>query len=131
MQIYVKIAAFFGFLGVSAGAFGAHALKHTLENRSMVHTWEVAVFYTLIHASVLLTCGLLMGKNGLAPSPWINRACVCWTGGVTLFAGSLYGLALGGPRFLGPITPLGGLFLLSGWICVFLAASRAAVVKSL
>lgn len=131
MQIYVKIAAFFGFSGVAAGAFGAHALKQSLQNRNMTHVWETAVLYTLIHAIALLASGLASAKNDSTPNLWLSRACACWTLGVILFAGSLYGLALEGPRFLGPVTPLGGLFLLAGWVCVFLAANRPSAAKSL
>lgn len=120
MQIHVKIAAFFGFLGVSAGAFGAHALKDTLKLSDMTHVWETAVLYTLIHATAMLSVGLC----GLTSDLWLKRACLCWTAGVLLFAGSLYGLALTNARFLGPITPVGGLFLLAGWVCVFLAVLR-------
>lgn len=127
MQIYVKIAAFYGFFGVAAGAFGAHALKQNLENRGMTHVWETAVLYTLIHAVALLASGLHSGRNDFTPNPWLKRACVSWSLGVMLFAGSLYGLALGGPRFLGPITPLGGLFLLAGWSCVFFQNCRKSV----
>jgi uncharacterized membrane protein YgdD (TMEM256/DUF423 family) len=130
MQIYVKIAAFYGFLGVSAGAFGAHALKQKLENRTMTHVWETAVLYTLIHAVAILAIGLHSAGPGVSLNPWLKRACFAWSLGVTLFAGSLYGLALGGPRFLGPITPLGGLFLIAGWVGVFLAATRSPATKS-
>jgi uncharacterized membrane protein YgdD (TMEM256/DUF423 family) len=122
MRIHLKIAGIFGFLGVSAGAFGAHALKDMLNERAMTQTWQTAVLYTLIHTCSLLIIGLLDGINS---SRWINRAGHCWMIGVLLFSGSLYGLALGGPRFLGPITPLGGLFLLAGWLCVFVAAMKA------
>jgi uncharacterized membrane protein YgdD (TMEM256/DUF423 family) len=130
MQIYVKIAAFYGFSGVSAGAFGAHALRQTLENQDMTHVWETAVLYTFIHAVALLVSGLNLLNPGFCDNPWLKRACFCWSLGVTLFAGSLFGLALGGPRFLGPITPLGGLFLIAGWLGVFLAASRPRASKS-
>jgi uncharacterized membrane protein YgdD (TMEM256/DUF423 family) len=128
MRIHVKIAAFFGFLGVSAGAFGAHALKQILHNRGTTETWQTAVLYTLIHGCSLLIIGL---NEGQAPNHWLKRAGTCWILGTLLFSGSLYWLALGGPRFMGPVTPIGGLFLLGGWGCLFLSTSNAKPTDSL
>ena len=96
-------AGLLGFTGVALGAFGAHALKDTLAANGTIATWQTAVLYQLIHAVALLT-----SPGG----PWVNR---CWIAGVVLFSGSLYWLALGGPKFLGPVTPLGGISLLLGW----------------
>lgn len=103
-------AAVLGATGVLAGALGAHALYDRLEAASRVAVWETAVLYQLVHAVALL---------GLAAFPvrgrWPLAVAACWTGGTLLFAGSLYWLALGGPGWLGPVTPLGGLALLAGW----------------
>ena len=96
-------AGLLGFTGVALGAFGAHALKETLAANGTTATWQTAVLYHLIHAVAL------------AAQPdraWVGR---CWIAGVILFSGSLYCLALGGPKFLGPVTPLGGVALLLGW----------------
>jgi len=96
-------AGLLGFTGVALGAFGAHALKETLVANGTTTTWQTAVLYHLIHAVALVA---------LPGWAWVGR---CWIAGVLLFSGSLYWLALGGPKFLGPITPLGGLALPLGW----------------
>jgi len=112
-------AGVLGFTGVALGAFGAHALKDTLVLRGTLGTWQTAVLYQLVHAVALLA---LSGWTGSGRNPtWIAR---CWIGGVLLFSGSLYWLALGGPKFLGPITPLGGLGFLAGWLVIVLQAYK-------
>ncbi|MGE3312285.1 MAG: DUF423 domain-containing protein [Limisphaerales bacterium] len=103
----VRVSAWVGFLGVALGAFGAHALKETLARNDATATWQTAVLYHLIHASVLL---VLAFGNPVRRGPWF-----CFLTGVVLFSGSLYGLALTGMRWLGPVTPLGGVFFLAGW----------------
>ena len=105
------IAAIVALLGVALGAFGAHALRDTLAASGTTSTWETAVFYHLIHASIAwatLLCS--SGKTDL-----LVRAAACWVAGVIIFSGSLYGLALGGPRWMGPITPIGGVLFIVGW----------------
>lgn len=96
-------AGLLGFTGVALGAFGAHALKKTLTEHGTITIWQTAVLYHLIHAVALAA---------IPAWSWVGR---CWIAGVVLFSGSLYWLALGGPKFLGPVTPLGGLALLLGW----------------
>jgi uncharacterized membrane protein YgdD (TMEM256/DUF423 family) len=105
-------AGLLGFTGVALGAFGAHALKETLASANMTSAWQTAVLYNLIHALALAAVpGWL----------WVRR---CWIAGVVLFSGSLYWLSLGGPKILGPITPLGGVALLAGWALVAWHAFR-------
>jgi uncharacterized membrane protein YgdD (TMEM256/DUF423 family) len=104
-------AALLGLLGVALGAFGAHALKPALEAHGSVETWKTAVLYQLVHAVALLALAGWRDAHGGAG----GRIAAFWTAGVVLFSGSLYWLALGGPRFLGPITPLGGVAFLVGW----------------
>jgi uncharacterized membrane protein YgdD (TMEM256/DUF423 family) len=109
------VAAGLGASGVILGALGAHAWREALESRAMVATWETAVLYHLVHA----VAGLAAALGALAApsaSRALTRAALLWAAGVLLFSGSLYGLSLGGPRLLGPITPLGGLFLIAGWL---------------
>jgi uncharacterized membrane protein YgdD (TMEM256/DUF423 family) len=101
-------AGLLGFTGVALGAFGAHGLKAILEPAGKLEIWKTAVFYQLIHAVALLAVA------GWA-EPVARKIGWCWISGVLLFSGSLYGLALGGPRILGPITPLGGVAFLIGW----------------
>ncbi len=108
-------AGLFGATGVGLGAFGAHALRASLLSKGTLGTWETAVRYQLLHAVALLgAAGWLRAGRGRAPI-WAVRA---WTAGTVLFSGSLYLLAAGGPRWLGPVTPLGGLGLIAGWLCV-------------
>lgn len=115
--------ALFGFLGVAAGAFGAHALKARLDETALA-TWETAVRYQLVHALAILAAAWLVneGTSGAARAAgWLFAA------GIVLFSGSLYGLALGGPRVLGPITPIGGALFLAGWLALLWAfAGRAS-----
>jgi uncharacterized membrane protein YgdD (TMEM256/DUF423 family) len=105
-------AGLFGFLGVALGAFGAHALKGVLEAGGHVDTWKTAVLYQLVHAVALLA---LAGWRDAQGGPG-KKVAWCWSAGIVLFSGSLYGLSLGGPRILGPITPLGGGAFLLGWV---------------
>ncbi len=113
-------AGLLGFLGVALGAFGAHALKDILAARGSTDIWHTAVLYQLVHSVALLAlCGWREMPVGL--QKWTAR---CWAGGVVLFSGSLYWLALGGPKFLGPVTPLGGIGLLAGWVLVVAIASK-------
>jgi uncharacterized membrane protein YgdD (TMEM256/DUF423 family) len=91
----------------------------------MVVAWETAVRYQLIHAVAMfssLAWQSSAGRIQSAHTKWLVRANGCWTVGLGLFCGSLYGLALGGPHWLGPITPLGGFALLGGWSCVAIQA---------
>lgn len=114
-------AAMLGASGVGLGAFGAHGLRATLLANGMANAWETAVRYHLLHAVALLALAVWLrpaGRHGRAA----NAAGWCWAAGVVVFSGSLYWLALGGPRWLGPVTPLGGLALLAGWLALIPAA---------
>lgn len=109
------LAGVLGATGVILGAFGAHALKETLLQRQTVGLWQTAVLYHLVHAVALLGLSALgAGATGRS-RPLIAAAAACWIGGTLLFSGSLYGLALGGPHVLGPVTPVGGILFLAGW----------------
>jgi uncharacterized membrane protein YgdD (TMEM256/DUF423 family) len=111
-----RIGAVLCFLAVGLGAFGAHGLRSTLEGRGMLDVWNKAVFYQFIHAIALLV---------LALYGTINRgACLLLLVGILLFSGSLYLLALTNLRWLGPITPVGGLCFLAGWAWLVLAPPR-------
>jgi len=113
-RVYLLLAAILGLLGVALGAFGAHGLGDTLASRGSTRTWETAVLYHLVHAVALLALALGGDRAGLR----VGAIGACWVTGVLFFSGSLYLLALGGPRMLGPITPLGGLAFLAGWLLV-------------
>jgi len=105
-------AAMLGCLSVGLGAFGAHALKETLAATGRVETYELAVKYQFYHTLALLAIGLLMNK---IPGTSLMISSALIAGGVVLFSGSLYLLALTSLRFVVFLTPLGGLLLLAGW----------------
>jgi uncharacterized membrane protein YgdD (TMEM256/DUF423 family) len=116
-------AALCAGIGVALGAFGAHALKDALAAANTTETWRTAVLYHLVHATAAFAATLALGQETRGQR-WTRLAALSWLAGVVLFSGSLYALALGGPRFLGPITPLGGLLFLSGWLLAALAFLR-------
>lgn len=122
----LSVPSFLGFSAVGLGAFGAHALKESLAASGHTAIWQTAVLYHLLHAVAVLAVVLVARA---APPAFagntLRAACFCWVIGILLFSGSLYALALGGPRWFGPVTPLGGLSLLAGWVCVGLAAKGA------
>ena len=111
----IRIAAALCFLAVALGAFGAHALRSTLESHGMLDVWNKAVLYHFIHAIALFT---------LAPFGTANRgAWWLFFAGIFLFSGSLYAMALTNLRWLGAITPLGGICFLAGWAWWIIAPS--------
>lgn len=119
------------FLAVALGALGAHALESRLEASDMLDVWHTAVLYHLVHALALLVAGLwAISHSPAANSSSLKTACWCWIAGIILFSGSLYALALGAPRWLGPVTPLGGICLLAGWGAMAVTAIRAQKPKS-
>ena len=118
-------AGLLGATGVGFGAFGAHALREFLLERGMTSAWDTAARYQLLHAVALFAAAAWQRSAQGAVQRRLSWAAVCWCVGTVLFSGSLYGLAAGGPHWLGPVTPLGGLALLAGWLCV----ASAALVK--
>lgn len=109
-------------LGVILGAFGAHGLKARL-GPELLAVWQTGVLYHLIHGLGVLVLGALLAArpelSGLRPAAALLAL------GVLLFSGSLYLLALGGPRWLGPITPLGGSLFIAGWLTLAWTTWRA------
>jgi uncharacterized membrane protein YgdD (TMEM256/DUF423 family) len=103
-----RVAALMGFLAVALGAFGAHGLKDVLARHDTAAIWEKAVFYHFIHAVMLF---VLASRSPLARGPWVS-----FLAGILLFSGSLYVLALTNVRWLGAITPFGGVGFLIGWL---------------
>ncbi len=108
-------------LSVMIGAFGAHALKATLEATNRLETFETAVRYQFYHAMALILLGLLMIQF---QHKAFNIAGYGFIIGILLFSGSLYGLSLTGITKLGAITPLGGLAFIIGWAAFAWGASR-------
>jgi uncharacterized membrane protein YgdD (TMEM256/DUF423 family) len=109
----LRIAAGFCFVAVALGAFGAHALKATLQESGMLDAWNKAVLYQLVHAVALVALALHGGGNRVV--------YLLLTAGILLFSGSLYTMALTNVRWLGAITPLGGLCFLAGWMWLIIA----------
>jgi uncharacterized membrane protein YgdD (TMEM256/DUF423 family) len=109
----LRIAAAFCFLAVALGAFGAHALKTTLQASGMLDAWNKAVLYHLVHAVALVALALYGSGN--------RAAYLLLAAGILLFSGSLYTMALTNARWLGAITPLGGLCFLAGWAWLIIA----------
>ena len=116
-------AGILGATGVGLGAFGAHGLRTTLLAHGTANAWETAVRYHLLHAVSLLGLAIWL-RQPFAAERLIGWAACCWVAGVVVFSGSLYGLALGGPRWLGPITPLGGVGIIAGWVLLIVVALK-------
>lgn len=108
-------------LGVALGAFGAHGLKERV-TADLLGVFETGVRYHMYHALALLAVGWAVSRN---PLPILNVAGYLFVAGIVLFSGSLYLMTLTGARWLGAITPLGGLAFLVGWTLLAWGASRS------
>ena len=104
----LRIAALLGFVAVALGAFGAHGLKEILSRNNTAAIWEKAVLYQFVHVLIMFA---LATRARLQAGPWF-----CFLTGILLFSGSLYVLALTNARWLGAITPFGGVSFLVGWV---------------
>lgn len=118
-EIIIATGAFFGMLSVLFGAFGAHALKKIL-SKDQLHSFEVGVKYQMYHAIVLLVLGFNFEKI-------TSTIYWCFIIGIILFSFSIYGLVLSDAKgkkmkFLGAITPIGGLLLVTGWLLLLINA---------
>lgn len=122
--LFLLIAALCGASGVALGAFGAHGLELPA---AALDTWHTAVLYHLLHALALLLVALWLQLGGAAPGGAVTFAGWAFVAGVLCFSGSLYLLALGGPRWLGPVTPIGGVAFIVGWLALGWAALRGGV----
>lgn len=116
-----RVAAFLGMTAVIAGAFGAHALKDKLDATSLT-TFETAARYQMYHALALLG---VCWYTSVRPSRCMTAAGICMVIGVVLFSGSLYLLCFIKWRWLGPVTPLGGTFLIAGWLLLIIAGGSS------
>jgi uncharacterized membrane protein YgdD (TMEM256/DUF423 family) len=130
LRFSLAAAGLLGLTGVALGAMGAHALKVTLMERGMMAAWETASRYHLFHAVSLLGLAALVQPLGTGATTLLLWTARCWCIGVLLFSASLYWLALGGPRWLGPVTPLGGVALMVGWLLITIAAWKARPNRS-
>ena len=120
-KTYLIIAAVSGLIAVTIGAFGAHGLKGRIDEDLMI-VYQTGVQYHFYHTFALLVVSLLLIQ-------FPNISLLKWSGilfiaGTLIFSGSLYVLAISGVRWLGAITPIGGLAFIAGWTCLAIAASK-------
>lgn len=121
MKTFFALGALFAGLAVVFGAFGAHALRSTLSAEDLA-TFEIGVRYQLAHALALF---VVAWASTVWDAPVISMAGWAFTVGITVFSGSLYLLVLTDTRWLGAITPIGGVALIVGWALLFWAAIRS------
>ena len=116
----LTLGAISGFLAVAMGAFGAHAIRARVP-AAMLEIWKTASEYHFYHALALVLVGVLARQSR---APWLDLSAACFLGGTVIFCGSLYLLALTETRWLGAITPIGGLLFLAGWAALAWSATR-------
>lgn len=120
-RLALIIGGAYGLLAVAAGAFGAHALEGGVE-ADMLAVWHTAATYQMYHAIVLVVLGVWASRSTKAQA----AAVACFTIGVLIFSGSLYLLVSTEARWLGAVTPIGGVLLMAGWGCVMGAGIATA-----
>jgi uncharacterized membrane protein YgdD (TMEM256/DUF423 family) len=120
-KTFAAAGSLLGLLGVALGAFGAHALKNRLAP-DMLAVFEVGVRYQMYHALALIGVAWACTRW---PGGWTSASGWLFVAGTVIFSGSLYALALSGQRWLGAVTPLGGLGLLAGWACLAWAVMKS------
>jgi uncharacterized membrane protein YgdD (TMEM256/DUF423 family) len=128
-HLWIACGAVLAALSVVTGAFGAHGLRPALEKNAelsaeqvarRLETYETAARYHMYHAIAIVLAGLLASHFA---SRWLNVAGACFTLGILIFSGFCYALALGGPKFLGAIVPIGGVAFILGWLAMAVAAA--------
>ena len=118
MLNWIGIAALNLAIAVALGAFGAHSIKNMVDSQQL-EWWHTATLYLFIHALGLLLVGLLIRLNyATQTTAWLLQI------GVIIFAGSLFAMTLGAPRWFGAITPIGGLLMIAGWAWLAVTAFR-------
>ena len=120
-KFFLLLASLSGFLAVAIGAFGAHGLKAHLDEYSL-SVYQTGVEYHFYHTFALLVVALL--AHWYPQSGALRTSGIAFSFGIVVFSGSLYLLALTGTRWLGAITPIGGLGFLIGWAALAIAAYR-------
>ncbi|MGB3534046.1 MAG: DUF423 domain-containing protein [Microcoleaceae cyanobacterium] len=121
-RIFICLASILAGLSVAAGAFGAHSLK-TQVSETALEIFKTGAQYQMYHALSLLLVGLFLHQTD-TPQPLMVGAGWAWVSGIVIFSGSLYALSLTGIKWLGAITPLGGVALIIGWGCLAIAATK-------
>ncbi len=115
-RLFLVLGSLLAALAVALGAFGAHALQDQLAATNRLDTFETAVRYQMYHALALLAVAL--AGSQLVPSAFVSISGWLFLAGIILFSGSLYLLCFTGARWLGAITPLGGVAFILGWLCL-------------
>lgn len=124
---YLVAVAIFGGLAVALGAFGAHGLEKITNDEKVLNGFQTGVQYQMYHALALIAVAMLFDKLS---ANWIKWAGIFFITGIILFSGSLYLLTFfklqesSAVKFVGPVTPLGGLFFIAGWLCILIAAIK-------
>ena len=113
-RVFFALGSLSGFLAVGLGAFASHALKSRLD-ADLLAVFETGVRYQMYHALALLAVGWACTRW---PGPAVTASGWLFVAGTLLFSASLYAIALTGARWLGMITPFGGLAFLAGWLCL-------------
>lgn len=118
MLNWIGIAAINMAIAVALGAFGAHGLKNMVSAQQL-EWWQTATLYWFVHALGLLLVGVLIRlKSTTQTTAWLLQI------GILIFAGSLYAMTLGAPRWFGAITPIGGVLMITGWLWLAVSAFR-------
>lgn len=124
---YLAVAAIFGGVAVALGAFGAHGLEKITADQKILHGFQTGVQYQMYHALALLAVAILFDSF---PGKQMKWTAVCFITGIILFSGSLYLLTFlkihesNFVRYVGPVTPLGGLFFIAGWLLLLLSVIK-------
>ena len=120
-SLLLALGAVSGAISVMLGAFGAHALKARVSTDAL-SAFQTAVQYQMVHSLAIVAVGLWLLRH---PEDMFSRyAAFAFCFGILFFSGSLYGLTLGGPRWLGPVTPIGGTLFIAGWLLFAAAAIK-------
>ncbi len=129
VKFFLIFASLNGALAVVLGAFGAHGLKGKIAD-NLLGAYQTGTLYHMLHVLALMGLSLLILRLQ-SSSIWLLASGYLWMAGILLFSGSLYGLALGGPGWLGPVTPLGGLCLILGWLCLSMGIAKSTFLSPL
>ncbi len=117
-KLFLIIGSVFGALSVMIGAFGAHALKSVLMANQRIDTFDTAVKYQFYHTFAIIVVALLTQKS---TNKWLELAGWSFTVGIIIFSGSLYALSITNIGKLGAITPIGGVFMIAGWLFILVS----------
>lgn len=118
MLNWIGIAAINMAIAVALGAFGAHGLENIVSVQQ-IEWWHTATLYLFVHALGLLVVGVLIRlKYVTQTTAWLLQI------GIIIFAGSLYAMTLGAPRWFGAITPVGGMLMIAGWLWLAVSAFK-------